>query len=57
MDWFGSRSISRSSTKHGRHQLCLAIDILEESDESEPEDGFVAHAKVPISNRGDKCDD
>lgn len=57
MDWFGSRSISRSSTKHGRHQLWLAIDILEESDESEPEDGSVAHARVPISNRGDKCDD
>ena len=51
MDWFGVGSTSSSCASIST--TTVAADVLEESNESEPEYGPVVHAEDPISNRGD----
>ena len=51
VDWFGVGSTSSSCASIST--TTIAADVLEESDESEPEYGPGVHAEDPISNRGD----
>ena len=52
MDWFGVGSTSSSCASIST-TTTIAADVLEDSNEFEPEYGPVVHAEDPISNRGD----